>query len=348
MQLSRRNLLKTGLFGATSFTLVPFSMRAAQAACPATTWTLWAGQTRNVGTLTVTNDATNIYVTYTLTWPGATFGTLHLWIGSDILLVPKNPQGIPVPGQFPYQYNATGLTSYTFTVPLGTTSLPDLATLCPVVNGTVNPATLYVVAHAEVVYSNPGDGDGDTAFGGDTPGPGPRWWYYGAYTVCCDPSTDTGFVCQTAFAKGNSPSDHYVFTTDPRSNPEGLPSLKLIKNRWGWAIKVIKNVPTSYLVYAGAGLNNVAKGRLVGRIDVNWDGSNVTVTYVMSGAFRLEEVHVYASDNPPTTFAPGQYGYTQSFDPKVATHTVNIDVNDDNGDNQMWLIAHAVVCRPTT
>lgn len=119
-------------------------------------FTLWAGQTTNVGNITVTNDASNIYVTYTLT-NGGTFGTLHLWIGTDLATVPSTPNGTPIPGQFPYSFNASGLSTYTFTVPF--------QVLCE--------ASVYVVAHAEV--------GGETAFAGGTPinvGDAGRWWYY--------------------------------------------------------------------------------------------------------------------------------------------------------------------------
>jgi hypothetical protein len=355
MKFTRRNLLRAGVLGAgaSAFAFVPLSVSPAQAAaCGTTSWNLIAGQHNDVGTITVENDTTNLYVTFSLDdpdFPDAVFGNLHVWVGSSLLTLPVAGNGQPIPGQFPFQYDATGKKTYTFTIPLGTVSLPDLTTLCPVGQ---DPVKLYVVAHAEVFL----DGDTtaeehETAFGGDEPGPGPRWWLYAQYTVCCTPSTDTNYVCQTAFAKGNKitvVADHHVFTTDPKANPEVLPSLALTKNRWGWAIKVKKGVPADYPIWAGAALNNTKKGRLVGNLHVEWDGSNVSVAYQLSGANLLEEVHVYASDTPPTTIAPGQYGYTEFFNPKVKNHSANIGVTDDNNDGEMWLIAHAVVCRLVT
>ena len=77
---------------------------------------LTAGQHTVVGNLTVSNDQTNLYVTYTLT-AQCTFGTLHLWVGTDLANVPSTGNGTPIPGQFPYQFNASGLTTYTFTIP---------------------------------------------------------------------------------------------------------------------------------------------------------------------------------------------------------------------------------------
>jgi hypothetical protein len=198
---------------------------------------------------------------------------------------------------------------------------------------------LFVVTHAEVLVDLDGDGevDSETAFGGDVPGNGPRWWFYGVYTVCCDgvpPSTD---VCETAFAKGG-----WVWTTSPKSNPEHLPSLELTRNRWGWAVNLTTSGTTAYPIWAGAGLNNTANGVLVGELTVDWDGTTAVVTYTLDPGFTLAEVHLYAGDARPTTTAPGQYGYLDS--PDAATYTFTVPLADDDGVVGVWLIAHAVVC----
>src|SRR5688572_22930456 len=113
--------------------------------CGQTTWTLTAGQTIPVGSVTVQNDATNLYVTYDLTYPDATFGALHLWVGNRLLNLPANPQGTPVPGQFCQAdggacADATGLTSYTFTIPFTELNIVDISQVCGL--------PLYVVTHA--------------------------------------------------------------------------------------------------------------------------------------------------------------------------------------------------------
>ena len=244
-------------------------------------------------------------------------------------LIPKNSQGIPVPGQFPYVHDASGATSYTFIVPLNSLSITDIAQACPL--------KLYVATHAEVSID---DGSGnisqETAWGGDQPGTGPRWWFYAQYNLCCDVPPVIA-ECETAFAKGG-----YVFTTDKKSNPEKLPSLNLIKNRWGWAINLTSPGETTYQIWKGAGLNNTANGELVGTVTVNWTGTEVTVNYNLPDDV-MKELHIYAGDLKPTTVAPGQYGYTQYFDPSVPNHTATLSVADTNGDG-IWLIAHAVSC----
>lgn len=302
--------------------------------CGTTTCNLTAGQTINVGTVTIENDQSNLYVTYTLTYPGATFGTLHMWAGNDLTNLPTNNPGNPQPGQFCQAdggacFDASGLTTYTFIIPFVDLNIVDINNVCN--------QNLYVVTHAEVNNVN---GQNETAFGCDKPGPtGNRWWFYGTYKITCNCGTPETPFCQTAFAKGG-----WVWTTDNKSNPENLPSLRLIKNRWGWAINLTSTGTFSYDIWAGAGLNKTGNGVKVGTLTVVWDGSNASVTYDMFAGYCLEEVHLYAEDGRPTTTAPGQYGNLDSFDPNASTYTFNVPLSDTNGTDGVWLIAHAVVC----
>lgn len=290
-----------------------------------TTSTLWAGQTINVGTLSVCNDQNYLYVTYSLTYPGATFGTLHLWVGSDLANVPSNSQGVPVPGQFPFNFDANGATTYTFQIPLSSINIADVTDACGF--------NIYVVSHAEVSMSS----GTETAFGGNTGinvgSPG-RWWYYATYAISCDQGQVDTACMETAFAKGN-----YIWTTDKKSNPENLPSLKLTRNRWGWAIQLPGPGLYSYDIWAGAGLNNTNNGTKVGTLDVNWTGNSATVTYSTTAPYLLEEVHLYASNSAPSTIAPGRFGNTAYPDGTQSyTFTVALDPAQP-----AWLIAHAVV-----
>lgn len=308
-------------------------------ACGATTFNLTAGQTIHVGSVTVSNDASNLYVTYSLDYLGATFGTLHLWVGNDLLNVPANKNGTPIPGQFCSALggacaDATNLVSYTFTIPFASLSIVDVNQVC----GTI----LNIVAHAEVNADTNGDGtvDHETAFAGPNAGSGPRWWFYGKYSICCDFGPPTPPVCTTSFAKGG-----WIWTTDRKSNPENLPSLNLTKNRWGWAINLLAPGQSSYPIWAGAGLNDTSRGTRVGTLNVSWDGASVTATYSLLPGFSLEEVHVYAGDSRPSTIAPGQYGFVAEFDPSTASYTFQGPLADTDGVGGVWLVAHAVTCR---
>ncbi|TFG59522.1 MAG: hypothetical protein E4H29_04120, partial [Deltaproteobacteria bacterium] len=177
--------------------LLLFPMKAHSAPCGTTILDLTAGQTIPVGSVTVSNDANNIYVTYaidTVNQTSATFGTLHLWIGDDLTKVDNGGITRPAPGKLSFISDGTvrggysfpssaGSTSYTFTIPfsaINVTGVPS-STTC------LNLPALYVVAHAEVknVFSSNSYKD-QTAFGGPTPVAGSAWWFYGQYTICCD------------------------------------------------------------------------------------------------------------------------------------------------------------------
>lgn len=289
---------------------------------------LWAGQTIDAGSVTIYNDNTNLYVTVFST-DGYITGTeqLKMWVGTDLLNMPQNKQGIPIPGQFPYKITTDGNTTYTFTIPLNSLAL---------INNCGQP--VYVVVHADVLADN-GSGtiSSETAFGGDVAGTGPRWWYYSNYTIECCSTPPVFDRSETAFAKGG-----YVFTTDKKSNPENLPSLNLTKNRWGWAINIKKDGVTTYDIWAGAGLNKTSSGIHVGTLTITKLGNSISVTYSLFSGKVMQESHIYVGDYKPTTLAPGQYGETSYFDPLVSRNTTSFEVSDTDGDG-IWVIAHAVV-----
>lgn len=327
------------------------STPASAQTCGDTSWTLWAGQTKDVGSVTVSNDLDNLYVTYTLDYQDAEcpdgaveaeFGTLHLWVGDtdpdgELSTLPRAGNGAPIQGHFPYKPDATGLQTYTITVPFADLAITGATDAC----GT----PLYVVAHAEVNYldcdGNLTGGD-DTAYGGDNPinvGEPGRWWYYGVYTVCCDFGPPPVDFCQTAYAKGG-----WVWTTMSRANPERLPSLRLTKARWGWAINLTEPGETEYDIWAGAGLNDTRNGVLVGTLTVSWDGTDVTFCYDLDAGYTMKELHFYAGDDSPTTIAPGRYGYIQDFNEEPVEDWCDVlTAGDSNGDG-VWVVAHAVVC----
>lgn len=310
---------------------------------------LTAGKDIKVGKVSVSNDAEKLYVTYSLTYPGAVFGTLHAWVGSDLLNVPKNDQGIPIPGRFSFHSGAdvfpssAGLTNYTFAIPFQRINAAGLPSVDASGNTTCNPINLFVVTHAEVNIDSDNDGvvdKGETAFGGGISGEdGSRWWFYDSYTICCDFGGGVPCMTETAFGKGG-----WVWTTNKNSNPEKLPSLALTKSRWGWAINVKTPGVSIYDIWAGAGLNKTANGTKVGTLTVNWNGAQAEVSYNLSPGYVAEEVHIYAADAKPTTVAPGQYGYPEAgYDAGgVQNFTHTVPLADAAGDG-VWLIAHAVV-----
>jgi len=110
--------------------------------------TFWAGQNYDAGTVSVYNDATTLYVTFTTTG-GWTMGLTHLYVG----LVPPASYS---PGSFPYQTaHDPAVTSFTYEI--------DLESL-----GAGPGDTVYVAAHAEVSNGE----QSETAWAGQGQWPG--------------------------------------------------------------------------------------------------------------------------------------------------------------------------------
>ncbi len=118
----------------------------------ATVTSLMAGQTNNVGSVTVSNNSNFVFVTYQTTGSYLLKKT-HLYVGT-LAGLPVNNAGNPQIGQFPFQTNhGGGVSTYTYTIPRS--SLPG--------------GCLTVAAHAEIIaygangsinYSETGWGNG--------------------------------------------------------------------------------------------------------------------------------------------------------------------------------------------
>lgn len=131
----------------------------------------YAGQTIDVGNLTVTNDETNLYVTFNYE-NGWVAGQTHLYVGS-VDGLPVNGSGTPIPGHFPYATTHDPMvTSYTYTIPLA---------------GLGN--CFIIAAHSETHLL---DGDGniiqsETGWSYGTEFNSNRWGWYSEYCVqTCD------------------------------------------------------------------------------------------------------------------------------------------------------------------
>ena len=103
----------------------------------ATETPLMAGQSTNVGSVTVWNDLQNVYVNYQTTGSYLLKKT-HLYVGA-CNSIPVNNPGNPMIGHFPYKNDhGTGVASFLVVIPRS--SLPE--------------GCLCVAAHAEVVAYN--------------------------------------------------------------------------------------------------------------------------------------------------------------------------------------------------
>lgn len=168
--------------------------------CAPVTVDFMAGQHTDAGDVTVTNDLTNVYVTFTTT--GAwVMKESHLYVGGmDGLPVGKG--GNPKIGNFPYKttYNPKAST-YTYTIPRSTLG---------------NDPCLVVAAHAAVVRSNP-DGStsgGETAWGaGNAIKDGGSWATYFVYCVCPAGNTTGGTTTSGTTTSGTTTSGTTTGTT---------------------------------------------------------------------------------------------------------------------------------------
>jgi hypothetical protein len=286
-----------------------------------------AGNT--IGFIDFINDGTHVSIqVFGPADESCTLGKMSLWVGTDLAMLPVDAAGQPRFVDLPHQADAAGqnLRVYDFLVPIASLGLPAGALACGKA-----PVSVFVVGQI-------GTACGSGTIQGYSGPNGNGIYTYATYELCC---TETPVVltgCETAFAKGG-----YVLASDSRCNPERLPSLRLSRNRWGWAIRLAAPGSTSYDIYAGAGLNKTSAGQRVGTLTVTWDGARASITYTLLPGVTMTEAHLYAHDAQPTKAAPGCFGNTAYFKTPVSVHTFDVPLVDRRGDG-VWLIAHAVVC----
>lgn len=267
-----------------------------------------------VATMTVSNTTTTLNLNFAAA-AGCALTNIYVWIGNDPASAPSNVYNNVDINAFPHKIAvASPGSSFELSVPLDTISLPS--------DPCTGPLYIFTKVFTDCGYGWPAGGSTHLNFP------------YVAYQLCgLDCTVLEG--CETAFAKGG-----YVFASDARANPEGLASLGLARNRWGWAIRRTGTGTTVHNIYAGAGQNNISRGTLVGTVSIGWDGTTATATYELASGVVMTEAHLYAGNTAPTTIAPGQYGNIASFLTPTSSHTFTVPLSGD----EAWFIVHAVVC----
>jgi hypothetical protein len=143
--------------------------RTAELSIPPVVWPLMAGQTINVGTVTVYNDPSYLHVIYQITAPDYFLTFTAVAVATSLDGIPHNSQGVPQPGHFPYKATHNPpVTYYEYDIPL----------IWPV--GT----ELYIATHAiidqivggQVITTN-------TGWAGDHKFPCHNWSKYFHWTV---------------------------------------------------------------------------------------------------------------------------------------------------------------------
>lgn len=235
--------------------------------------TLLAGQNIDAGTVNVSNDTNNLYVTYSTT-NGWEMLETHLYVG-DCEEIPANGNGNPQIGLFPYTTDHNpSVTSYTYTIPLS--ELDDCYCIA------AHTALVQYDNDGNIIASETGWAEGNQMGDGS-------WAMSFEYcTQVCDEDNNDNDNCyqeETAWADG----DTYVD-----------------QGNWATYVSYDGNA-TSATIYAGQTLN--AGSASISTPDANGD---VTITISLNSGWSLQSVNepvkIQGYDNAPSTNpSPGSF-----------------------------------------
>lgn len=282
---------------------------------------IWAGQSILVGTLKITNDSGNLYVTYEL-FDGWMLEETHVHVASALSGIPCNRNGIPVPGQFAFSdVHVPVVTEYTYTI-----AMAPYGFQCG--------DQIVVAAHAVVKKWDEGSQtfQTETGWGGDNPGPGPRWWFYAVYSIQCWEEPE--YSSETAWARMND--DPFDFTYP--FNPDPSDPTKWQGGSWATFMEVEPNeTPQVFYFYAGQFYR-------VGEVEISRDAGNLLVEVLLDAGFYLSEAHLKVSTESltGTSSAPGQFPYKVE-DLWTGAYTFAVPWNDDWNQVPLFIALHGVV-----
>jgi hypothetical protein len=288
---------------------------------------LLAGQTIPAGTVTIANDANNLYVTFKTTG-GWLLSETHLAVADSLAGIPQTKNGNPKIGNFAYQANHNPLvTEITYTI-AKSSWITDAY------------RNVVIAAHAVVVKVDENGNviANETGWGkGDQFNPKGSWAMFVNYTWQDCKIDVVESKTETAFAFGGD----YAKCFDQFD----------VSNRWGWTNGPLSEGNYTFHIYAGAGQCDLSKGTKVGTLTVNYAGGTATVTYQMVGTnpdtqinYALTETHLYigneelARKNGDSTVAPGQFPHKND---ELNTLSRTYSISGLSGD--IYVVAHATV-----
>lgn len=260
-------------------------------------FTLWAGQTIDVGTVRVSNDETNLYVTYNTT------GDWYLKEAKLYVGLGDAPTERLTPGHAPYKSedisgDISYTRSYTFTIPLA-----GFGVTCDVTE-------LWLQAHADVVkLDNNGQiVQSETAYGGDITKPKKGSWYGNiSYTVqCCEEEEPCyKWENETAWAAGT----RYV-------------------EKGNWATYTTYEADSTVILYAGQKMN-------AGTVDFSSPDENgyITITITLTGDWKFApvgdnvKIQDYDSTPPADNPDPGHFAWKGTVDPSESSFSITVPEN---------------------
>lgn len=166
---------------------------------------MFAGQSIDSGTLTVTNDAENLTVSFSAA-SGWFFAETHLAVGSELSDIPRTRQGSPIPGQFSLKSThdpAVSEVTYTISLAEYGFSFGDEIVIAAhavvqniedgeviqqetawsfgprfVARGNWATYSSYVIQEPAEEPQQDAVWKGETAYAGNAAGDGNAWWFY--------------------------------------------------------------------------------------------------------------------------------------------------------------------------
>ncbi len=281
---------------------------------------IWAGQNILVGSLAISNDEEYLYVTYTL-FDGWELTETHVHVAADLAGVPVNRNGIPIPGQFDYG-DTHDPTVAVFTLPI------------PLASYAFVPGDeIVVAAHAEVTKYDEQSQQyiTETAWGGDQPGPGNRWWFYALYTLQTSGEEEESGN-ETAWARMYD--DPYDFTYDNPNTTSWATYVRVVPSEGGSG--ETKDYSTFYF-YAGQHYR-------VGEVYISRDAGYLYVQVVLDNTYLLAESHLNVQlDEYLLGSAPGQFPYIVEHDPYASGYIFSIPWDPAWTDQELCVALHGTV-----
>jgi len=273
--------------------------------------------------MSIWNDNTNFYVKFNCT-SGWLLEETHVQLDTDLVGHWIHSNGIPIPGQFDYSARHNPMVAtYQYDIPRSG---------YPYAVGD----TIIIVAHASLKKYNPSTSSyqQETAFGGDNPGPGPRWWFYMKYVITepIDPDTTYTYHYETAMVRMyDNPSD---FTFRWMMSPTR-------PHAWFSFIRTTPVMtPQKYYFYAGQHFK-------AGEVDVWKANDTLFVACSMMNGWQATSSHLNVQltnfMGPP---AFGNFPWKATHNPSTNMFTYSVPWNSAWNAQQLRIALHADVRKP--
>ncbi len=274
---------------------------------------LYAGQHIAVGTVFISNDEDNLFVTYDVNDTNWWLKETHLYVG-DIDNAPFVSSGNPKIGHFPYHGDHDLRKDFTFTIPL--VELDDC---------------FSIISHAVVVQSENGSiTNSETAFGyGDNEFDGNRWgWFLDHCKESCE-NNDDGSNDDDDDDDDDDESNDEDDDSDQDENNDDYNSgcmeayaynsvnanvascfIDAGFNSWGWTNEIVYSedyyrlppVVQSFPIYANADECNLQNGSIIGHIEITITAGDsqaiATIAYVINNDLIISDLNLYVGKVP--------------------------------------------------